>query len=220
MRGTILDSNIVIDELEKILISDGKMIPADYSAIKDFSQEQISSFCHKYAIYQIITTELLNFTKEQIGDRKAIEIACGNGCYGRALQIPITDNRMQEWESISRYYQMLNTPTIKYREDTINLEANVAIEVFKPEVVIASWATQIYNPALGDNQASNVFGIDEKDILSKVQKYIHVGNQKTHGTKEILSIYEHDTYHFEWLVSRSMSRGQNVIYIFKPNKIS
>ena len=214
MKSSILN-NVDIKELESILIQDSKMIPVEYSAIKHFSQEQISLFCHKHAIYQIITTELVEFTKELIGDRKAIEIACGNGCYGRALNIPITDNRMQDWDTIKLYYRTLNTPTIIYQPDTIEYEANVAVDICKPQVIVASWATQLYSPTGG----GSVYGINEEDLLSKVETYIHVGNENTHSTKQILNTHpSYRAYKFEWLISRSMDRDNNIIYVFNTKK--
>ena len=209
MNATVLN-NTDIAPLEEILLDAGQMRVVDYAAIKDFSQNDISLFCHKHAIYQIITTELINFVKKEIGDDKAIEIGAGNGCFGRALGIPITDNCLQERADIKAYYNLIiRQPTIKYPQDIIRYDGNLALEKLKPEVIIASWVTQ---------QSNNPYGVNEISFLGRIKKYIHVGNEQSHAGKEILKLMPVTTHRFDWLVSRSLARDKNLIYIFNCAK--
>src|SRR5262245_30484366 len=87
--GVLVDADI--RDVEKILLDEnGFLQPVPFSAIKEFSQNQISLFCLKHAVYQIITTELVEFVREQLhGFNKPIEIGAGNGCLGRSLGIPL-----------------------------------------------------------------------------------------------------------------------------------
>ena len=150
-----------------------------------------------------------HFVKKEIGDDKAIEIGAGNGCFGRALGIPITDNCMQERADIKAYYTIIGQPTIKYPQDIIRYDGNLALEKLKPEVVIASWVTQ---------QSQNPYGVNEKVFYGRLKKYIHVGNEQVHADKEILKLIPVTIHRFDWLISRSLARDKNLIYIFNCAK--
>lgn len=200
-----------ISYLEKILLHKGAMVPVPFDAIKDVPQNDISLFCHKHAIYQVVTTELVALLKQEINGYSAIEIGAGNGCLGRALKIPITDNCMQEWKEIQILYESLKQPVIKYPKDIIRLDAHKAIAQYKPEIIVGAWVTQKYKAGFSDG---NLHGIEEDLFKGKANKYLFVGNEHTHGTKEILRKFSYRKFKFDWLVSRSMQKDKNVIYIF------
>lgn len=62
----------------------------------------------------------------------------------------------------------------------------------------------------------NPYGIYEDQMFKDgIKKYIHVGNEKTHGTKKIFKQRKFKKLKFDWLVSRSVSKSENVIYIFE-----
>ncbi len=210
-----------ITGLEKLLLAPDysaskKIIPASAREILEFNQNQISQFCHTYAIYQVPTIELIDFLKKEIIET-AIEIGSGNGSIGRSLNIPMTDNCMQKWKSIKAHYKVLKAPTINYPSDIIELDAHSAVNQYKPQTVIGSWITQKYEPHMEkySEVSANVFGVDEIELLRKVKKYIHIGNEHTHESKEIFKKYKAKRIYADWLISRSQKRDQNVIYIFK-----
>lgn len=215
-----MNAHIIIDadisHLEKLLLKNGLMIPVDYELIKDEPQENISNFCVQHGIYQIITTQLVDFIRNEIGGQAAIEIGSGNGCLGRALGIPLTDNRMQEWPHIRHYYLLSQQQPINYPRDVQKLDAADAIKKFKPDVVVASWVTQKWKFGMGKNVGANEHGIDETKFKGLIKKYILVGNEDSHGDKDILlfKTFPVITYKFDWLVSRSLSKQKNLIYIF------
>jgi hypothetical protein len=95
------------------------------------------------------------------------------------------------------------------------MAANEAVEHYKPEVVIATWVTQIYLETEHE-RGGNMFGIDEGVILDKVDCYIHVGHEKTHGTKRILK-RDHQKLSYPWLYSRSLDSSKQVIYMWDRN---
>ncbi len=195
-----------ISELENLLIKDNKIIPVPAREVNKFSQEQITLFCVKHAVYQIPTTELINFLKNEIVDQSAIEIGSGNGAIGRALDIPRTDNKMQERDDIIMLYLLMGQRPITYPEDIRELNGNEAVKKYRPSVVVASWLT--------DRNCGNYYGIDEPEIVKAINKYIHIGNEKTHSRKSILTKFKHQKIKADWLISRSLNRSGNVIYLF------
>lgn len=215
----ILDNTISIKSLEDLMIHDGKIVPVPFEMIKDVSQEQISLFCHKHALYQFPTTELIDFIKSEIGTNSAIEIGAGNGCIGRSVGIHMTDNKMQTWDDIKKVYSVTGQPVITYGNDVEEIPALDAIERYRPKVVVACWVTHKWKDKMS---TGNMYGVEEEKIFDYgVEKYIHVGNMNDttgHLYKTILETREPKRLRFPWLVSRSMKRELNTIYIFSSNK--
>lgn len=214
----ILSSNIDLTPLESLMIKDGKFIPVPFEALKGFAQETISVFCHKHALYQMPTTELIDFIKNEIGDSSVIEIGSGNGCIGRSLGIKMTDNKMQQWDIIRAQYELSRQPVITYGNDVEEIDALEAVKKYKPEVVVACWVTHKWKEGLS---AGNMFGVEEELMFNNgVKKYIHIGCDSPttgHQIKPILNKIPVKKLKFPWLVSRSMSRDLNTIYIFEKS---
>lgn len=202
-------ANHKLDDVEEILIKDKKIVPASYEILKQFSQEEISCFCHKHAIYQLPTTELIDFLKTEIEDKdKTIEIGAGNGIIGSTLGIKMTDNMMQSWGIIRAIYHNMKQPTITYGRDVEEIDGNKAVKKYKPETLIGAWITP--------KSSGNMYGVDEEQFFRDgVKKYIHIGNTHTHGAKTILSKVKYRELKFPWLLSRSMGKDDNVIYVFE-----
>jgi hypothetical protein len=204
--------NTDITELEKILVTNGKINNLPFDTLNAFTQEQLSVFCHKYAIYQLPTQELIQFISKQIDGQPALEIGSGNGCIGRSLGIRMADNKMQNLPEIKFHYDMLRQPTITYGEDVEELDGIEAIKKYRPKVVVACWVTQKWKEGMEDG---NMLGVEEELIFENgVEKYIHVGNEKTHASKVILDKFPVRKFKHKTILSRSMAREQNIIYIF------
>lgn len=205
-----------ISELEKVLIGEGgKLNLLPYSLLARFTQNQLSLFCHKHAIYQLPTLELINFIRSQYGNEEALEIGAGNGCIGRSLGIRMVDNKMQEIPEIKAYYAAAGQPVIRYGDDVEHLDAIEGIKKYRPKVVVACWVTQKWKPGM---EEGNALGVDEEEIFANgVEKYIHVGNEKTHASKIILNLFPVKKYKHKTILSRSMDRDKNVIYVFTKN---
>ena len=211
MNSSIIEKSD-ISKLEEILLVNGEIQNLPYDVLNQFPQEKISLFCHKYGIYQIPTVELINFIKKEIGDKKAIEIGSGNGCIGRALGIKMTDNKMQERPEIKQIYLATGQPVITYGKDVELIDGIEAIKKYRPEVVVACWITQKFKEGMKDG---NIFGVEEELIFENgVEKYIHVGNEKTHSNKVILDKFPVKKFKHKTIISRSMSREDNIIYVF------
>lgn len=205
-----------IEYLDEILLdSTGRLKVIPFDEVRDLPQTDISAFCVKKGIYSIPTQELIDFLVDEIGDKKekTIEIGAGNGAICKALGIRGTDSFMQLEPAIREHYEALGQTIVPYGEHIEKLDANEAVRKYKPEVVVGAWCTHKYN-IKEHFRGGNQYGINEKLILERTQKYIHIGNEKVHSKKPILK-YSHRTIKEPWIVSRSLSKEQNVIYVWE-----
>ena len=210
-NATILEA-ADISYLEHILVgADGYMNTIPFAAVRGIPQNDISLFCHAHAIYQIITDELVEFVGNEIGELSAIEIGAGNGCLGRALGIPLTDSKIQEEAQLKRFYKEIGQPPICYPPDVKKLDALDAVKILKAEAAVGSWVTHKYKSHLRDGFFG---GVDEMVLSKRLKKYIFIGNAQTHKNKEMLRFCKPVEYRFEWLVSRSVNRSENIIWVF------
>jgi hypothetical protein len=197
----------------------GRMKLRPAATYADTPTLDLFTWCAQHARYGIPTTELVEFLRELIGDRRALEIGAGQGDLGGHLGIPMTDSAKQsEDQQIARYYRAIGQFPTDPPADVDRLEAIRAIETYSPSVVIGSWITQLYQP--GDETTktraaigSSIYGVDERDVIERVQTYIHIGNRKTHGDKRLLA-RPHRVVRAPWIVSRSLSPEDNEIYIW------
>lgn len=201
-----------ISALEQLLLDpEGLMVPVPFAELNAFSQNQISLFCWKHAVYQVITTELVDFVREQINGFSAIEIGAGNGCLGRALHIPLTDSRQQERADIQAYYRRLKQPVISYPSDIETMDALWAIKKYQANCAVGSWVTQKYKTGMKDG---NAWGVDGAVLAARLKRYVFIGNEHRHQSQDVLRYCRPTAYKFDWLVSRSLERAGNVIWIF------
>jgi hypothetical protein len=210
-KGIMLQ-NKDVSYLDEILMRDGKLIPVSYAKIQEVSKEDIRIFCVKKGIYCIPTTELIEFLREEINGRKAIEIGSGNGAIGRTLGITMTDSFIQLSHDVKDAYDMFGQAKVPYGDDVQRYEASDALRRFKPEVVVAAWVTHKYN--MRNHMAKGFsFGVDENKILEKVKRYIFIGSQSVHSGKPIHSVSKREV-RAPWLVSRSQFDDE-VIWIWE-----
>ena len=85
------------------------------------------------------------------------------------------------------------------------MDANEAVSLLRPQVVIGAWVTQKW--VIGSSEG-NMFGPDEFEILDTGCTYIHLGNLKVHGSKRIL-IREHRELQLPWLFGRGFDPTLN-----------
>lgn len=198
-----------ISNLEKDVIADGKLIVKPFSFWNNIDRNEINYFLYVHGIYVVPTEELINYLKENIVG-SAIEIGAGNGAISRALNIPITDSRMQELEEIKMMYAMSGQPVIKYPDDVEKLNSDQAIVKYKPDTVIGCFITHKFKAEIGNG---NMYGVEEENILKSVKRYINVGNLTTHKSKPILKM-KHEEHYFEWLITRAVNQKDNRIFIW------
>lgn len=203
---------LIYEQLTDTLIDPNKrikLLPAEF--YRRIKHQLFRVWCVRSARYGIPTKELIEWLNNEIAGASALEIGAGNGDLGWYLEIPRTDSYCQLKPELQAYYRMIGQATTTPPPDVEKLDALDAIAAHQPDVVIGSWITQLYKE--GDTEAS-VYGVDEEQVLTKVKKYIHIGNLDVHGKKRILDL-PHKTFQFPWLVSRGANQGNNVIHVWE-----
>lgn len=173
-------------------------------------------WCHNRARYLLPTAELVDWLHDLIGNRQALEICAGMGDLGRQLAIRMTDSAVQVTDpDVMLYYASLRQPPTDPPPDVERIDAVAAVEKYRPRVVIAGWATQLYQA--GDEHppviASSTYGVDERKILSMVETYVHVGHMAIHRQKRIFD-QPHQTFRPSFLFSRGSDPDANVIHVW------
>ena len=182
------------------------------SEVLSYGLDEVQAWMVARARYQFVTTELVDWFRERIAGRSVIEIGAGMGDLGYHLGVRMTDSYIQtkypeEYAlSMAMYGQTPTTPP----PDVECLDAEAAVEKYKPEIVIASWITQKHHT--GDAQGFE-FGPEEIRIVRQVRQYIVVGNHGPHSSKRIRRL-KHRELKFPWLVSRGIEQEKNTIYVW------
>ncbi len=201
-------------ELEAGAMDNGSLVVKPASFYENFSQNQISRFCHKHGLYCLPTTELIEWLSNIIEPHETIEVGSGNGCLGRSLGITLTDSHQHEDPIVILQYAASGQPTCKYGRDVVNLDGIAAIKKFRPKTVVGAWITDRWRP--GD-KSGNQDGIDGMTLVKMVWRYILIGHVKTHGQMRIMR-KPHEEFEFPWLYSRSLDNTGSRIYIWDKNK--
>lgn len=194
-----------------VLNADGRlrMLPAAFWRGVPF--DLFRGWCARRARYGIPTDELCLWLDQMIGGRRALEIGAGCGDLGRMLGIPMTDSyQQQDNKATVAYLRQYGQEPTAPPPDVEKEDAENAVRRRKPQVVIGSWITQKHD---GVSQAGNMFGPREDYILERCETYIHIGNENIHRDKRLLKL-THETYHFDWLVSRGFEQAKNVIHVW------
>lgn len=215
LSATKEDIDRILSTLDNIFMEKEKIIPVPYSVVEQIPVNDLRIYCHFRGIYQIITTELIQWFKDNVDLSHAIEIGSGNGTLGRALNIPMTDNWQQADPNIATLYKMTGQPVINYGPEVERIGALHAIKQYKPKVVIGSWITHIYKPTehdLGGNQS----GVDELELIKLVDTYYLVGNINIHFNNRLLKNdnVNCNLYHEPFLHSRNAEKKKNFIFEF------
>lgn len=190
-----------VSDLETLLLDEQgflKMVPA--SVYTSIPWEKLRLWTHKHAVYGLPTVELVTYLQSIINGRKALEIGAGNGCLGRALGIPMTDNHLQEKPDIKALYALQGQPCIEYAPDVERLDAIEAVHRYHPQVVVASWVTQYSD----GSRPGSVYGIHEETLLdiAGVETYLMFGSIRNHGFKSICG-RPHKVIREPWMWSRA-----------------
>lgn len=196
-------SKLLFDETNRL-----KSVPSDVLA--EIPPEDLMYWCNTKGVYGLATDELIEWLRERIAGRKAIEIGAGNGVFGRALGIKMTDSFVQERTEIGMFYSLNGQERVFYGFDVQPLEASIAVKRHKPKVVIASWVTELYKNGKGFAE-----GVDESKLLTMVDEYILIGNLNIHGNKRIFENpprgFKLEVYQFPWIYSRATEPAKNMI---------
>jgi hypothetical protein len=194
-----------------------RLLPAD--EFKSVPWLHLRMWMHRHARYSLPTAELIEWLRTEMGvvPTNTIEIGAGNGDLGYHLGILSTDSYVQQTPEFKVLYAMQKQTPTNPAPDVAKIDANELVEQYGPEQVVGSYITRKYveGKEAPDAQAS-VYGVDEEKLISGVQRYIHIGNEATHGRKTALSL-PHRTYHFPWLITRGQlvaESNRGVIYVW------
>ena len=211
-RVGVIDQNVSTENIRKTVM-DGmemKILPA--SVWESFSWSEVRMLLHETGTYVVPTEELIDYLDKQIGLEDAIEICAGNGFIGRELGIPVTDSYQQQDDAGTvMLYQLAGQPCIKYPKDVIKLEANKAVDKFRPHTVLACYATHKWRY---DTMSGNDKGVDFQRLLRKVHRLILVGNTEVHKDNPLMAL-PHEEVILPGFITRSAHPETNRIFIWE-----
>lgn len=196
-----LDPSKIRDISSDALDSDGrlKVLPAEFWAGTTPNERALFGVTH--GLYSFPTVELVEHLRTVIGDRTAIEIGAGHGVLAEALGIVATDNFQQRMPKYRAVYEAIRQPIVPYGPNVEDLDARQAVRRHRPQVVIGCWVTQKYDKRR-HFAGGNEIGVDEEQLLGRVETYVSVGNQKVHRGKVIWQ-RSHEIIHPDWVYSRA-----------------
>lgn len=201
----------------EVLLPNGhiKLLPARFWL--DLPREVVAAWGHLRGTYGIPTIEIINWLREQIAGRTVIEIGAGNGDFAYHLNIQATDSYAQDDPLTKMLYKATGQPVIQYPPEVERLNAEMAVAKYQPQVVIASWVTQLFVEGLDKegNAQAFIHGVDEIALLSQpfIETYIVIGNMDNHGRKRARR-KPHSVLKPYGLVSRSMAPEKNCVFLW------
>jgi hypothetical protein len=213
----ILDPSKIRDIAPHVLDERGQMQVLPVAFWASTTPAERSLFGHRQGIYHFPTTELVEYLRELIGERSAIEIGAGHGVLANALNIPATDNRMQAKAKYRRIYELQGQPTVKYGRNVIELDAAAAIRRYRPDVVIGCWVTHKYEPRR-NWAGGNEIGVDEENVIANVEQYVVIGNDDVHKTKSIWELPHTRLTGSQFIYSRAANGTPDFLAIWPGGK--
>jgi hypothetical protein len=102
---------------------------------------------------------------------------------------------------------------VHYGEHVQKQDAISAVQKYKPNVVVASWVTHLFDPDRPDGGGS-MFGVDKAKLIASCDEYISVRNEELHAHKPIWAI-PHEKLTPSGLYSRAVNDSPNFIAIWR-----
>lgn len=211
-RVGIIEKGTTTENIRRTVMEGREMRILPASVWESFSWSEVRLLLHETGTYVVPTEELIEFLDGLIGEESAIEICAGNGFIGRELGIPVTDSYQQQDDpATSLLYSLAGQPTIKYPKDVVKLEANKAVDKFRPHTVIACYATHKWRY---DTMSGNDKGVDFQKLLRKVKRLVLVGNTEVHKDNPLMDI-PHEEIILPGYITRSAHPETNRIFIWE-----
>lgn len=212
MNARVLDPSKIRDLRPSVIDPAGnlRVMPASFYANTTTHERALLGTL--LGAYGLPTIELVDWLTKVTAGRKTIEIGSGNGVLAKAAGIQGTDNFLQIRSDVRQYYAALNQPIVPYGDQVERLEAEQAVRMFKPDIVVACWVTHLWDerrPSAG----GNMYGVDEEWIVNHCQSYIFIGNEQVHRDKSIWSM-THEKYTPPWLYSRAHNGSADFIAVW------
>lgn len=212
LNAVPLDASAIRDIRPDVLLENGhpRVLPAAFYQRTTVAER--AALGARTGLYGLPTLELVDWLKDRIGSRSALEIGAGHGVLARALGIPATDSHLQDDPAVAAMYAAMGQALVPYGADVENLDAAAAIQKWRPQVVIASWVTHKYLPSRHE-AGGNLFGVDESAVVSAVEAYIFIGNTAVHTNKSIWAL-PHTKIEPDWLYSRAHNGSADFIAVW------
>ena len=213
---THLAYQLVRRQIDDVLIGeDGllRILPARVYA--DLPRPFLQIWAGEMGYHLFPTEELVEWIRGEIGGQTAIEICAGAGILGRALGVPCID-----WDVCSRFpevrllYDMNRQGIPMIGPHCEKIEALEAVAKYQPEVVFGGYITQRSLPGDPTSMAGSFAGVDERELIRHVRKYIVVGSLGTHGKKKIWRDRTRDLSP-DWIVTRSANPEDQIIAVWE-----
>lgn len=208
----IVDTTVSTERIRAAVMDKREMKILPASVWESFSWSGVRTLLHETGTYVVPTEELIDYLDKLIGEERTIEICAGNGFIGRELGIPMTDSyQQQDDKGTVMLYKLAGQPTIKYPKDVIKLEANKAVDKFRPHTVLACYATHKWRY---DTMSGNDKGVDFGKLIRKIKRLILVGNTEIHKDNPLMEI-PHEEIILPGLITRSARPETNRIFIWE-----
>jgi hypothetical protein len=218
MMNTRLVKSVSMAELQAMdaaLTDKGRMRLLPAAELRRFRHDALCIWMQYSGRYQLPTLELVQWLRERIAGRTCVEIGAGRGDVGRHVGgVALTDSYFQDTPEMQAFYALSGCmPTIP-PPDVWKYEGVRAVRQYRPQVVLACWVTQLYQPGDEVNRVGScVGGVDEMELLRHAPEYIFVGNAGTHRDKRILKL-KHEEFSPDWIVSRAADQSLNRIWVW------
>lgn len=216
-----------ISDVEKILLdANGNLQPVPAATLAAIGKDKLRVFCHAHGVYSLPSTELIDAIQSLIPNKEsALEIGAGNGVYGRALGITMTDNYMQavknarKFRGIVESYAAAGQPLVQYGEDVLELDGNEAVRKYKPETVFMSWVTHKWKQSQ-HHLGGNMYGVDMDALLRRkhIKRIILVGNKNIHAKSPLMSYPHRDINMPNILFSRATHDYLDRLFVWDFNQ--
>lgn len=208
-RTMALLDTMLLDDKGRI-----KLLPA--AVYHGIEHQDLRTWANLRCQYGFPTLELVSWLKDFIAGRKAIEIGAGNGNLGIHLGITMTDSYQQvdDPETVA-YFALHNIPAIRPPADVEKEDAENAVRRRKPQVVVACYVTEKFDPKTSIK--GNSKGVRYDYIIERCETFILIGNETVHGKNKALAL-PHTKFHFPWLITRSEKPELNRIWVWDNKK--
>lgn len=189
-----------------------KVLPAEVYA--SVSRDELRVWCVVRAFYGLPTCEtvewLATFMRDHDIERhQALEVGAGNGVFGRALGIRMTDSWVQTAPELRA---VIVQPPVVYSDDVEQIEALDAVVKYEPKLIFGSWVTHRFDPK---TETGFALGLQEQAMFrhGSVRAYVVLGNRAVHGHKPMLA-RKHQILQPPGLMSRSSRPQDDCFYVW------
>lgn len=216
---TPVEASTIIAHMDKLFLSNRLPKIEPSSMYRELPHIWQALWANHNGIYSIPTDELVTFVRGKIGARSSHEIGSANSVLARYLKgsgMHCSDPRSQETTLIKALVNLTASNPPFTPSWVSHKNAKQVVEDYKPDVILAQWVTPGGMKNSGDQSGRNSYGPDYKDMLTKIEELIFVGNKDVHQEVMFGELGEPDEQiEGDWILSRAFIPDRNAIWIWK-----